>query len=203
MDFDRWIIAQQASKDLLMRKKQQSEERIQSLQANLEDTIQARDFVSEVGKFTQEQLSKYIQSIISFTLRWVYGDQYDFEMEYEIKRNEPVCNLWLIKDGKRRDPKDEMGGGVLDIISFAMKLAMWSLQENRKAPVFWWDEPFKFIHGDDLERNTGEMVKGISEKLGAQIIMISEGKPGIEEFADCVYRVWQNPESGISQIIKE
>ena len=162
----------------------------------LEQTEKGRDIVNEVIQLTHGKEKKFIQSIVTQALSAVYGDEYGFELEFVIKRNQPEAIPWIIREGERYSPRDEVGGGVLDIASLAMRLAVWSLTEPRPAPLLVLDEPAKFL-SRDKQAAFGEMLREISRSLGIQVLIVSHSTDIIEQ-ADKAYEVWQ--EDGISKV---
>ena len=57
--------------------------------------------------------------------------------------------------------------------SFGARLAFWSL-EKKYRPVIICDEPFKFVHGREEQENLSEMLKMLSERLGIQMIIVTQ-----------------------------
>jgi len=156
----------------------------------------ARDVVNTVLLVTQEQVKSHLEDIVSLALSAVYGDEYAFEFEFGIKRNQLEVTPFIVKGGERFAPKDEVGGGVNDVCSLALRLAMYSLMEPKPAPVFLLDEPGRFL-SRDKQPLFGVMLKRISEMLGVQIIMVSHSA-GIIDCSDRAYNVTQ--EGGISRV---
>jgi len=62
---------------------------------------------------------------------------------------------------------------MMDVTSFALRVAFWALKKNR--PIMVLDEPFPNV-SPDLQYKVSEMVKFVSEKLGLQIIMVSHAE---------------------------
>ena len=57
----------------------------------------------------------------------------------------------------------------MDVASIALRLAVWSLGVT--SPVFILDEPFRNLHGQDLNEKASTMLQALSKKLGIQVIM--------------------------------
>jgi DNA repair exonuclease SbcCD ATPase subunit len=125
--------------------------------------------IQEVGIRTQSNLEYHIANLVNMSLSAVLSDPPEFTVKFETRRNQTECDLLL--DGQK--PVDTVGGGVLDILSFALRLAFWTLRKNR--PVMILDEPFKFLSAD-LQARAGEMLKEISESINLQIIMVSHAE---------------------------
>lgn len=141
--------------------------------------------VQKVAKETQEQLKFQIEDIVKTCIDTCFPDEYDFKVEFEIKRGKTECSLKFYKNGREIDIMEASGGGVVDLASFGLRLASWSLGNTANTLVL--DEPFKFL-SKDLQGRAGEIVKEISSKLGIQIIQNTH-IPELVEQSDKVFRV--------------
>lgn len=156
----------------------------------------ARDVVNAVLLVTQEQVRQHVEDICTLALSLVYGDDYAFELSYEVKRNQTEITPWIVHGGQRVSPRDSVGGGVVDVCSLALRLAMWSMMEPQPAPVFILDEPGRFV-SRDKQPLFGAMLKQLAELLGIQIIMVSHASCIMDQ-ADVAYEVTQN--GGVSRV---
>lgn len=89
---------------------------------------------------------------------------------------------YIIEYDKKFNPIDENGGGVVDIVSFALRIALWNIKKGKKLNALILDEPFRFI-SEDLRYKAGEILKQLSEKLKLQFIIVTHD-PNIIEIAD-------------------
>ena len=148
----------------------------------------AREVIREVGIATQEKLSFHVQDVVTLALEGVFPNPYEFQVQFVLNRNRTECVLALKNsDGSFVDPMDAAGGGVVDVVSFALRVASWSMASPRTSPVLILDEPFRFL-SRDLKPAAGEMLRQIADRLGLQIIMVTHEEPLIE-IADRVFRV--------------
>jgi len=167
-------------------------------EAKLIDAEQAAHVLQEVGKQTQQNLEFHISNIVTSALLAVDSDWPEFITRFEIrgrsKGSQTECDL-LFKEGDAEyKPELGSGGGALDVASFAIRIARWSLKKNR--PVFLLDEPFKFVDPSH-QHKVSEMVKMLSDELGIQIIMVSHAED-IEDFADKIVGVMKI--NGVSKV---
>ena len=173
-------------------------EQITEVRRNLIHHEEAREIIRKVGLATQQQLQYHISDITSLALGDVFDDPYELAVEFVQRRNRTECDLIFERKGLRLDPMDGSGVGAIDIASFALRIAAWSMQSPRTRNVIILDEPFKFLDGqtDRLER-ASEMVKELSERLGLQFIIITH-EPTLAEYADKTFTVTNR--KGISQV---
>lgn len=160
-----------------------------SLKEYNENLQKARVIVAEAGKYTQSYLKEYIEDMVTTALQAVFDEDYKFIIDFDIKRNKPEGKISLKIRGEEVDPKDSVGGGVLDIASFALRIVLWSMENPRSSNTIILDESFKFVHGS-LE-NVSKMIKELSNKLGLQIIIVTQLEE-LTENADKVFIVKYN-----------
>ena len=90
----------------------------------------------------------------------------------------------------------DMGGSILDPISFAFRIVLRNFQDNKVRNVFILDEPMKNCGHGELLNQAANMFKEISHKLGIQLIIITHENELID-IADKSFLIVRN--NGISQ----
>ncbi len=198
MNASREVSALRASYDKKVNRYQELENLMERLGDYIKDTEGAIDCLTSVLSITQEGIIHYIEGIMELALQYVHGEQYSARLIYEMKRNQPEVRIRILKDGLEMSPKFSCGVGVIDVASFALRLALWSIIEPRTAPVIVTDEPFRHVHGDSANEKIGIVVKKLSAELGLQIIMVT-GENAMGQYADKSFRVTQ--QGGISNIM--
>lgn len=148
----------------------------------------ALTIVKEVGRKTQEKLQFHISDITSLALDAVMPeDPYKLTMEFVDRRDKNECDLRFERQGNLMKPLDSSGVGAIDVASFALRIAAWSIQFPKSRPVIILDEPFKFLDKSKHGR-ASEMLKELSLKLGLQFIIVTH-EEGLTENADRIFKV--------------
>lgn len=132
----------------------------------------AQTIVNTVTILTLEEIKRFIQDSVTLCLNIVYGDKYRFVLDYDVKRGRSEANTFIQKNGEKMDPRDECGGGVIDVASIGLRLTLWVLAQPRTAAMFWMDEPFRFV-SKDLTPKITEMLQEVVATFGTQIILVS------------------------------
>ena len=158
------------------------------------NTQKAKEVIHQVAQKTLEQLSVNVSSLVTQALKSVFDDPYIFLVEFCTKRNQTECEFYIQRRGCKIDPLDASGGGVADIISFALRAVFLKLSGQR--PLLLLDEPFKFL-SSDLQQFASQMLKTISTQLGIQVVMVTH-LPELIGCVDNVIKVSQN--KGVSTI---
>ncbi len=176
---------------------EEKEKEYNELKVYNENLQKARAIVSEAGKFTQTYLKDYIEEMVSTALQAVFEEDYKFVIEFEIKRNQVECKLKIKINEQEMDFKDCVGGGIIDVTSFALRIVLWSIQNPKTDNVIILDEPFHFIHGK-LE-NAMKMLKDLSKKLNIQFIIVSQ----LEELSEGAEKIFSVKHNGKFSEVKE
>jgi len=163
----------QGQRDLLIKQQEDAEKNNIYFQEIHDNTLRARIIVQKVAEDTQKQIEYHISNLVTMALSSVFPDPYEFKLRFIQKRNKTEAELLFIKRGNEVDDiLENGGGGVADVASFALRIALWSIRKTRPTIIL--DEPFKFLHNPTFQRKTSEMLKEISKKLGIQLIVVSD-----------------------------
>jgi len=136
-----------------------------------EHAEKARVIFQLVAKKTQENLEFHISKLVTTAIASVFSeDNIEFVVRIEQRRNKTECDLFFKEFGQEYKPLEGSGFGAVDIASFALIIAFWSLKKNRPTMIL--DEPLASL-SPDLQHKASDMLQMISTKLGIQIIMIS------------------------------
>lgn len=159
---------------------------------------QARTLLNAVQLVTQEQIRHIIEELVTRALQVVMGDEYSFRINYEVRRNRSEANLRIVKNGEEFDPKDEVGGGVVDTAAFGLRMALWAIAKDQPRPILVLDEPGKWISRDRIAE-FGSMLREIARLFDVQVIMVSHD-PTLIETADRSFEVVQT--RGVSSVTR-
>ena len=75
------------------------------------------------------------------------------------------------------DPKEQNGGGLIDILCFALRIAVFNISHTDDIMIF--DEPFRFV-SKGLRDKVAELVHTLSDRIGIQIVEVTH----VEELMD-------------------
>ena len=183
------FIAYKTEASLVLNSLEEGEKEYNSIKEYNEDLQKARIVVGNAGKFTQSYLKSYIEEMVTTALQAVFEEDYQFVIDFDIKRNKPEAKLSLKLRGEETDPKDSCGGGVLDVASFALRVVLWSIENPKSSNVIILDECFKFLHGK--MENASQLLKKLSKDLNIQFIIVSQ-LDELTQYADKAFIVTHN-----------
>lgn len=170
--------------ELLRRKLHSKALRLESLRLRMEDLrVRSEELKAEVASIpelleTLQQLNQFVQTrtftyfedIVNKCLRAIFPNPYTFKIVPEVKRKQFEVRFELHKNGEIFDPNTEVECGVLDVASFALRIAFLSLKPVRRLLIM--DEPFKWVGASNRVRIPA-LLEALSKDLGFQIILVT------------------------------
>jgi len=188
-------------KILIERILSEKKETLETKKHQVEILAKARWVISEVAKLTQERFKDRVETLVTTAIRAVFDRSFEFILGLERKRNKLECQLLVREREVEYIPKDDMGGGIVDIISFALRVVLWSMQKPRTRNVLIFDEPMKYVGKGELLDRAGRMLREISRGLGIQLVLVTH-EPQLIEMADQAYYVRHNGKESIVELVK-
>lgn len=213
--------AAQGQRDLLTRQLIQKQASLAAAQDDIALWQQVQLLLSKASEFAREQLVARLETTVTAALQAVFErDDIRFEIELRQLGGAPAAN-WLVtsmygsaekssdetKSGKSgkplevtTEPESARGGGYVDIVSLALRLALLELSRPRPEGPILLDEPAKMVSAEFLP-NLAEFLKSYAAKTGRQIIAVTHHET-LAEVADVGYRVGQDGRTGISEVTR-
>ena len=154
---------------------------ISDLRKELATLEEVRDIFQKSAILTQNHLAKHLSSIVTKSLRVVWQDSdISFHTEFVERRNTTECEFYIEEEGHHYSLLDSRGYGVVDVVSFSLKIAYILLHTVENIIII--DEPAR-----NLSKNKHEalsmLIKELSEELNVQFI-IATHVPDLIQYAD-------------------
>lgn len=175
--------------------------RLDDIKRDYENLIKARWILTEVAKETQIRFKERVESLVTMAIQSVFDRSFKFVLEFERKRNKLECRPIVMEGDAEYVPKDDLGGGIIDIISFALRVVLWSLQQPRSRNTLILDEPMKYVGKGELLDRAGQMLREVSHRLGIQLILVTH-EPQLADIADIAYEVEHIKGKSVVKMIK-
>lgn len=141
---------------------------------------EAQMIIQTVAQLTQKQLEYHVAELVTLAMAAVFDNPYSLSVNFVQRRGRTEADLEFVRDDQSIDPLTASGGGAVDVASFALRVALWSLAISKTRATLMLDEPLKWLKGGSLPIKGALMIKEISKRLGIQIIMISHIPDQIE-----------------------
>ena len=204
----------QGQRDLLISQRREKEEKLSAARQDIELWRQVQVLLGKASEFARQQLKTRIEQTVTAALAAIFADStMRFEIEMKDIGGKPAADWRVVScyeiPAKAGDedvklsaytvvasPEDAKGGGVTDVVSLALRLALLELSRPRVEGPVLLDEPGKMISKEYLP-NVAEFLKQYAAKTGRQIIMVTHHDV-LTDVADVGYKVTQ--ENGVSEV---
>ncbi len=183
---------QRGEQSRLLQEKEAQEKRLAELRDEIECLEKVRLLLLEAAKHAREQGRRQVEFLVTQALQFVFGGDLEFKVAIEEKRERPdaefyVCSTYGGDFKVETTPQDARGGGVVDVISLALRLALLhAFRPPVGGPVIL-DEPAKHV-SEEFSPQVARFLKSFSQSLGRQIIMVSHNQH-LADSADLAYLV--------------
>ncbi len=161
----------------------------------------ALEIVKQVALTTQKQLEYHLAEQVNLAMEAVFDDPYSLEIDFQEKRGRTEAEILVTRRGLRFRPRGNAGEGVVNIAAFALRVAYWSMRQDRKVrPLLILDEPFPQLKGEDANGRALAIMQELSSQMGIQIITVGDERvprKTITDTVDKVFLVSQNAQ-GVS-----
>jgi len=163
--------------DLLLSQINKSNDKIVDLGRKKEIYKKSVEFLRLVEESTKISIKEGFESIVTYALRYIFQKDYNFNLTFNKRGNLQELDYAVSTPDFKEpyDPKDTSGGGILDIVSVALRIAI--LEKTKINGFLVLDESFRNIHNLTFIENAFKFLKEINKKLNKQIIFIT----GIED----------------------
>jgi DNA repair exonuclease SbcCD ATPase subunit len=193
---------QRAAGQLALLEKQKSEKKAALDRAREDIAVweQVQFLFTKTSEFAREQLKTRIEETVTAALLAVFGEGYEFKVSVRNLSGQPAAEWQVISRYGEAEvaagPEDARGGGIVDIVSLALRLSLLELARPKPGGPVILDEPAKMVSAEYLP-SVAEFLKQYAARTGRQIILVTHAEP-LAEVADVSYRVAQR--SGISEV---
>jgi|PlaIllAssembly_1097288.scaffolds.fasta_scaffold26503_3 DNA repair exonuclease SbcCD ATPase subunit len=146
-----------------------------------------QNLIIDIGQKSQEEVIKYMEETVGLAIKSIFGEEYNFKIEFEMKRDQTECRFYVDKNGLLLEPRsDSLGGGIIDVAALALHVLVLILE--KAPPILIIDEPqLKNVSKGHLPE-VAEMVSRLVKMLDIQLIMVSH-IPEMIDIADNIIEI--------------
>lgn len=152
---------------------------------------QVRILLQRASEYAREQIKQQIEILVTHCLQFVFGPDLEFVIELTETSGKADAQFYVISvvNGEKikTKPQDARGGGIVDVISLALRIAIIQSTNYYKDGPIILDEPAKHVSSDYIA-NVAQFLKQISDVFQRQVIMVTHNHY-LSEIADLAYRV--------------
>lgn len=161
---------------LLTRQVEEEKKLLTEAESHVIHVQEAQQILQGLAEGIQNLANTKIAEIVTRCLQAIFGDEYEFRIRFEKKRNRTEATLYLSNSlGQEIDPISSVGGGIIDVLSFAIRLACLTLTRPQRHKLLILDEPFRFV-SKTYRPAIRELLKQLSRELDVQIVMVTHSE---------------------------
>lgn len=182
----------------LKERKASLDQKVIELTVNEEHLAKASLFLQSLSDVTRVQVLEKISGIVTDALQTVKDKNLVFQMNLTTRASQPVLDMNVLDktSGQVFDVLTSLGGGVADLISITLRIALLCRWTPSLTRCILMDEAGKFISVKDQEVFS-EFIRKLSEALNLQLIWISHS----DVLTAQGHKVFQiTKENGISKV---
>lgn len=176
-----------AYRDLYHRRKgqeQQLQDELKKVSSQLEEVVTEQDTLQEIrillqeaSSYAREQARQQVEYMVTQALQYIFGPELKFEIQVGEVRKRPEAEFLVTStysDGIQvtTRPQDARGGGVVDIISLALRLALLQCYKPTVEGPIILDEPAKHV-SEEYSSRVAAFLKQVSDYFDRQVILVT------------------------------
>ncbi len=182
---------QKGKREQVEEQKDRLEDQLQKALDNIDILEQVRILLQKTSDYAREQARQKIELLVTNCLQFIFDSHMEFKIELSESRGRTEAEFYVVShingDTIRTRPQEARGGGVVDIISLAIRLAMLECSGLETGGPIILDEPAKHV-SDEYIMQVAEFLKQVSVTFGRQVIMVTHNRH-LSEIADKAFRV--------------
>lgn len=147
--------------------------------------------LQQTSEHARKQAREQIEMLVTNTLRQVFGSDYAFKIELTERAGRPEAEFYVVSaygaETLQTRPQDSRGGGVVDVVSLGLRIAMLETYRPRLDGALILDEPAKHV-SDEYIQPTAQFLKAVSDFFRRQVIMVTHNAH-LAETAEAAFQV--------------
>lgn len=196
------LTKRKAQREILLNELEAIEREWHKLEKKRERLEKVRILLRQAADHTRHQAKEQLELTVTRALRSVFGSEFQFKIELEEHGGNPTAEFYVVTewDGTTvcNKPQEARGGGVVDLLSLALRVALIEMIHPRVQGPIILDEPGKHV-SEDYVIPFVQLIKSISDSFHRQIIMVTHNTD-LTESADIAFEVRLN--QGKSEVRK-
>lgn len=203
IEISSFVSKEQGKKEKLLEQIVQNKKLIEDIDTEVELIEKAGILLQNTSEFARNQAKTQIETLVTNCLQFIFENNIEFEIEIEELYGKPNAEFYVITKMDdtiiKTKPELSRGGGVVDIISLALRIAFLQVHKPQIEGPLILDEPAKHV-SEDYIFNVADFLKRSSEMFGRQIIMVTHNDH-LSSIGTNAYKVYmQGTESQLHKI---
>lgn len=193
---------EETKKNILEEKKKSLDDSLEKIKKETDTLDKLTILFQKTSRYARNQGKTQIESLTTRSLKYIFKRDYDFQIEISEKRNTSSADFFVLEETDnglvKTKPEISKGGGIVDIVSLALRMAFLENYRPKVEGPLILDEPAKHV-SEEYIFDIGDFLLQFSQQMNRQIIMITHNNH-LASLAKTSYKVSQ--EDGISHVEK-
>ncbi|MXQ52301.1 ATP-binding protein [Shimazuella alba] len=172
---DEWT-RRRTTRDLLIEDLKELQHKANEMQQQQELFDKVRLLFQKSGEYARKQAKAQLETLVTNALQYVFGSSFRFEIDLSPAEKNPTAEFYVVTEWNgeiiRTKPQDARGGGVVDIISLALRIAFLETVRPRLEGPILLDEPGKHVSEDYILPMT-QFLQSVHETFERQILFVT------------------------------
>ena len=201
-----YISKEEGKKEKILEQIEENKKLIEEIQSEIDLMVKVSALLQRTSEFARSQAKVQIESLVTNCLQYIFENNIEFEIEIEELYGKPNAEFYVTTKFDdtiiKTKPEQSRGGGVVDIISLALRISFLQVHKPRIEGPLILDEPAKHV-SEDYIFNVADFLKRTSEMFERQIIMVTHNNH-LSSIGTNSYRVHMNgTESHLERITSD
>ncbi len=196
----KFYYTENSKKTVLEKSKKTKEDRVKALREEVDTLDKVGILFQKTSKYARNYGKTLIEDFTTNSLRYIFDRDYNFEIELTERRNVSNADFYVVEEIENQTIKSKpdisRGGGIVDIVSLALRLAFLENTLPKLEGPLILDEPAKHV-SEDYINDIGLFLLNFSKQRKRQIIMVTHN-PHLASLSERIYRISQS--DGVSQV---
>ena len=176
MELNSFIAKEEGKRENLLEQIEESNKAVEDIKKNLDLMEKVGVLLQSTSEFARNQAKVQTENLVTNCLQFIFENNIEFEIEIEELYGKPNAEFYVITKSDdiivKTKPELARGGGIVDIISLALRIAFLQIHKPQIEGPLILDEPAKHV-SEDYIFNVADFLKKASEMFERQIIMVT------------------------------
>ncbi|NLJ78204.1 MAG: ATPase [Tissierellia bacterium] len=186
-----YVAKEEGKREKLIEQIDDNKEQLKAIHEEIDLMEKVGLLLQETAEFARDQAKDQIETLVTNCIQYIFENNAEFKIEIEELYGKPSAEFYVITQVDdtviKTKPEQSRGGGVIDIISLALRIAFLHAYEPKIEGPLILDEPAKHV-SEDYIFNVADFLKRTSEMFRRQIIMVTHNDH-LASIATRAYRV--------------
>ena len=187
---------------VLNNQKDENKKKRDKLEGANDKLLIMKKLIEESCSEARENGRQLLSEVATTSVQSVFGENTSIDIPIENKDGIPTASVDVVVKNESGtaiiDPTNSDGGGLADIVSLSLLLAIGSTVEDNYAPYIL-DEPTKYVSKGTLAEKSSDFLVGMVEYTGKQTI-ISTHDENLLDVGGVRYNIVKDENTGISKV---